>query len=362
MALAAALPIAAVLAFSPVETHSGTQFYEGNNALATGCGGVMPRVVGQLQTRFRHASPDPVYRLIAERAGADPKRYWRDQALAFIREYPWVAIRRFGAKALLTVHHFDVYDIVTAQRRGVQLAHDPAIPFGVAFVLACCALVLRGTRRDLLPFAFFALGIVGMLTIFVVSARQRNVLLVPLAILGGVGVAELVALGRKRIEHGLVAFGAVLIAVALLGVETTRMREYDHMWRRALHLPVDPDGPAALFDRALELERGGQWVDADAILASIGGYRPMRQTAAVSSVADYRARAAIALGRPVREFIERARTEAPGDPYVLALRAAGNDDRASRLLEELHDPFTRARAKRHAFGTGGGGGSSGAGR
>jgi hypothetical protein len=346
LGVAAAIPIAVVLALSPVESHSSTQFYEGNNPLATGCAGVTPRVVTELQARRRDHSPDTAYRLI----GGDDRHYWRGKAFAFIRELPAIAARRFATKALLTIHHFDVHDIVTAQRRSRQLARFPAIPFGVAFVLAVAALVLR-RRRDLLLPALFAVAMIVLLTIFVVSARQRNVLLAPLAILGGAGVAEIVALVRaRRIEHALLAFGAVLIAAALLGIETTPMREYDHMWRTALRLPVDPSSPPSLFDRAIALERAGRWREADAILDSLGDYHPMRQNSAVSSVAYYRARAALAMHRPSDAFIARAVAEAPGDPNVLALRAAQTmDHQAARLLDELHDPITRDRALRYAF-------------
>ncbi|HEY0370950.1 MAG TPA: hypothetical protein VGD79_03060, partial [Thermoanaerobaculia bacterium] len=88
-----------------------------------------------------------------------------------------------------------------------------------------------------------------------------------------------------------------------------------------------------------------------------------RQSAAVSSVAYYRARAALALGHPADALIERASREAPGDPNVLGLRAAQTmDHAAARLLDELHDPLTRDRALRHGFGTLRASGSSGAGR
>lgn len=356
---AAAIPIVAVIAFSPVASHSSAQFYEGNNALATGCAGVTPRVVTELQTRRRDASPDPAYRLIA---GGDATM-WRDKALAFIREFPGIAMKRFATKALLTIHHFDVHDVVTAQRRSLFLSRVPAIGFGVAFVLAVAAMILSTKRRELLLPALFAIAMIVLLTLFVVSARQRNVLLAPLAILGGVGVTELVALFRRRLEHGLLAFGAILITAMLLGIETNAMREYDHMWRTALRRPVDARSPATLFDRALNLACAGRWGDADAILATLDGYRPMRQSAAVSSVAYYRARAALALGRDAGALIEQASREAPGDPNVLALRAAQTmDPAAARLLDELHDPLTRDRALRHGFGTLRASGSSGAGR
>ena len=361
LAAAAAIPIIAVIALSPVETHSGTQFYEGNHALATGCAGVTPRVVSELQAQQRWPSPDPAYRLIAERAGGNPKSYWRDKAFAFVREHPLAAMRRFATKALLTIHHFDVYEIVTAQHRNAQLARYPAIPFGVAFVLALLGRRAEA-RRSTGLLALMSLALIVLLTIFVVSARQRNILLIPLSILGGIGVANFVALARARIEHALLAFGAVLIAATLLGIQTAPMREYEYVWRTALRLPVDPESPPRLFDQAILLERAGRWREADVLLSSLADYQPMRQSAAVSSVAYYRARAAIVMGRPSEAFVDRAYLEAPGDPHVLALRAAASmDHQAARELDALHDPFTRDQALRHAFGTARrSGGSSGA--
>lgn len=346
VAAGALIPIVAVMLLSPVESHASAQFYEGNNPLATGCGGVTPRVVTELQARRRDASPDPAYRIIAR----GDETFWRDKAFAFIRELPATALKRFATKALLTVHHFDVHDVVNAQRRNLWLSRAPAIGFGVAFVLSVAALVLSPQRRELLLPALFALALIVLLTLFVVSARQRHVLLVPLSVLGGMGAAEIVALLRRRLEHGLLAFGAVIVAAALLGIQTAPMREYDHMWRTALRRRVDPQSPATLFDRAIALERAGRWREADVILASLGDYQPMRQAATVSSVSYHRARAALALGRPPNPFLERAVIEAPGDPHVLALRAVQLNDRAAaRLLDELHDLVTRDGALRRAL-------------
>lgn len=338
VAITAAIPIAFVMFASPVEKHAGSQLYEGNNPLASGCGGVAPRVVLDLQRQLRFASPDPVYRLIAERAGADPGRYWRDKSLAFMRTYPRAALRLFAQKALLTIHHFDVYDVLTARHRARELARYPAIPFGVAFVLAVAALVLRGDRRQLFTLAAIALILMIALTVFVVSARQRNVLLAPLAILAGAGASTIITLARTKLERALLLLGATLIATALLGIETQPMREYDYLERVALHLPIDPLSAPALFDRAIALQRLGRLPESDQLLASIDDYHPHRQTTAVSSVSYYRARAT---PNPT-PFIARALDESPGDPHILALA----NDRAT--LERLHDPLTVEEAMQSA--------------
>jgi hypothetical protein len=368
-AVAAAVPIALVLLLAKVAPHASSQFYEGNNPLATGCAGVAPRVVIDMQAKLRHATPDRVYRLIAEGAGGDPATYWRGKAMAFLRHAPGAATRVFAQKALLTVHHYEVYDLMTAKRLALSLSRYPAIPFGIAFALAIASLVLRRERRPLVPLAVFALVLACALTVFVVSARQRNVLLAPLAILGGTGVAEVVALARGRSERALIAFGALLIGGSVLGIETPAMREYEHAWRSTLRLPIDPESPPHVFDAAVAHARNGRWSEADSLLASLGDYRPLRQNAAVASVAYYRARAAIAVQRPpamIVHLVHRASTEAPGDPHVLALRAMTVDRRAAQMLDELHDPLTRDAAlaiARHATSTKEDrSGSSGAGR
>ncbi len=337
--LAALLPIAFVplayfVAIAPKTAgHSSSQFYEGNNVLATGAAGVPPRVVVDLQASMAELSADPVYRML----GVD----WRAKAFAGIREYPLAAMKRFGWKALLTAHNFEVYDVITAKEKSIRLARLPSIPFGAAFALAITSFALRrGRRRELLPAAAVAIALMVALTLFVVSARQRNVLLVPMAILGGVGVAEILALARGRNERALLAFGSVIIATALLGIEGRPMREHDYRWMRR----GEPDDPAVLFDRARALENRGAWRQAEAILATISDYRPLRGNRGVSSVAYSRARAALRLGVPVtviRELLDRAEHEAPGDPFVLALRAVTIDPDAAEVLDALHDPYTR---------------------
>ena len=377
----------------------GSQLYEANNPLATGCAGVFPQIVADIQRTS--SEPDYLhvaYRVIAARATGQPvdaklsNRFWRDKAVAFMTTYPRAALELFAWKALLTVHHYDVYDLVTTKRKSMELSRYPAIPFGVAFVLSVVAFALRPNRRELIPVALFALATFVALVAFNVSTRQRSALLPTLAILGGVGTAEIVRLARARSEKALFVFAGVMIAVPLLGIEGTPMREDSYNWwssltasdarsqaykarekgerARSIQLaasasildPAQPplvsdttlrhaalvsaeavDEPQRLFDIAIALEKAGAWREAEAVLASIEDYRPRRENRAVSSVAYYRARAALHLGAPRPTFVshlDRAIAEAPGDPNVLALRALTVDPDARQTLGRLHDPFT----------------------
>jgi hypothetical protein len=104
------------------------------------------------------------------------------------------------------------------------------------------------------------------------------------------------------------------------------------------------DQPQRVFDAAIALEKAGAWREAEGVLATIEEYQPRRENRAVSSVAYYRARAAIHLRAPrtvVDRFLDRAVKEAPGDPYVLALRAVTVAPEDAETLDALHDPFTR---------------------
>jgi hypothetical protein len=319
-----------VLVPPALEGHSSSQFFEGNNVLATGAGGVPPRIVEEIEPNPQ--ARDRVYRLLA----AD----WRAQALAGIREYPAAAAKRFAWKALLTVHNFDVHDLVGSKAQSLALARWPAVPVGAAAALAMVGLLLFRTRRELWPMAAVSLILVVALTAFVVNARQRNLLLVPLSILGGVGVAQIVRLARERSEQSLLAFGGVLIVTTVLGIEGRSMREHQYEW---LHR-AEPGAPETLFDHALRLQARGAWREAEIVLASIRGYRPARGNHAVSSVAYYRVRSALQLRVPptvVRELLEQALLEAPGDPWVLALRAVTFDPDAAETLRRLHDPYLR---------------------
>ena len=374
--LAAALaPVIAVLAVNRATIMDpGTVLYDGNNPLVTGCSIVLPRIVADLERTANE--PDYLhvaYRLVAARAtGQTPSprlanRYWAGKALLWMRMEPGAAGRLFATKALLSIHSYDVYDLATTWRKAGELSSWPFVPFGALTALAVVAFALRGSRRDVVPVLLFALASFGVLVAFNVSSRHRDALLPPLAILAAIGVAEIAA---RRGRTVAIAIAGVVAIALLLQVETNVQREDTYLWRtstaaasldparasvlRTAEPPaVDPQTlrAAALsaataeeplrFDAAIALEKANAWREADAVLATLTDYTPRRDNHAVSSVAYYRARAALHLGGDPRPFLLRARHDSPGDPNVLALASVlGNGD-ALRRLDRLHDPFTR---------------------
>jgi hypothetical protein len=386
---AAAVPIAIVLAVNGHLTghvsimEPGTGLYDGNNALATGCAGVLPRIVADLDA----ASSEPdylhvAYRLIAARANArGGNRYWSRKSLAWMRTYPVAAARLFAWKALLSIHNYDIFDLSTMWRKNKLLPRWPFVPFGALAALAIAALVLRRPRASLVPMLMFAIATIAALIVFNVSARQRDALLPPLAILAAIGVIEIL---RCRGARLLVACGAVLALTLLLGIDIPPQREDAYAWwasmeanraasigrrdiasvlRTASPPSVDPrslryaamqvaSGDELRFDAAIALEKANAWAEADVVLETLTDYEPLRDNRAVSSVAYYRARAARHLGRDPRAFLDRAEADAPGDPDVLAARAVTGDAASAQRLDLLHDPFTRdyalARAREDA--------------
>ena len=347
--LAAAVPVILVLTINGALTGDivlmdpGTVFYEGMNPSATGFEGVQPRIVNDVE----RASVEPdylhvAYRIVASRSvgrqltRAESNRFWTRKAFAFARTYPGPALKLVFHKFLFAIHSHDAYDLATMARKDVLLARYPFIPFGVLVALAGAGVLLaRARRREILPFVAFALAGGIVLVAFYVTARQRNAMLPAVAVLAAVGVSEIVT---RR--HLLAAIAVALIAI-ILSVNGPEQIEDANGWL----------GVRNAFDDALALEQQGRWSDADRILMQLEseGYRPIRENRAVSSVAFYRARAALHLGRDPRPLLARASSDAPGNEHVLALRARLGDRAAGRLLFALHDALTAQRASDPRF-------------
>jgi hypothetical protein len=343
--VASALPVLIMLMINIALTGQavlmdpGPVFYEGMNPSATGYEGVQPRIVNDIE----RASKEPdylhvAYRIVASRSmgrpltRAESNRFWTGKALTFVRAYPRAAMRLTLRKMYFALHSHDAYDLATMARKDALLARYPFVPFGLLVALAAAGVMLaRERRRELMPFIAFALAGFIVLVAFYVTARQRNAILPAMVILAAVGLAEIVQ--RK---HVVAAIVVALVAI-LLSIDGPAQIEDTNGWR----------GTRNAFDDALVLEQQGRWADADRLLAQLeaDGYRPIRENRAVSSVAFYRARAAIHLGRDPRPLLDRASDDAPGNEHVLALRARLGDREATRILFALHDTLTVERVK-----------------
>jgi hypothetical protein len=316
----------------------GTVFYEGMNPSATGYEGVQPRIVNDIERASRE--PDYLhvaYRIVASRSAGRPltraesNRFWSGKAFAFMRAYPGAALRLTLRKAYYALHSHDAYDLSTMARKDALLSRYGGINYGFLVALSGAAVMLTRGRRSLLPFIAFALSGSVVLVVFYVTARQRNAILPALVVLAAAGIAEI----ARRKQFIAPAFGVVIVA-ALLSVNGPAQIEDTNAWR----------GTRDAFDQAIILEQQGRWADADRILQQLEDdrFRPMRENRAVSSIAFYRARAALHLGRDPRALLAQAAADAPGNEHVLALQARLGDREAGRLLVALHDAITARNA------------------
>jgi hypothetical protein len=388
----------------------GTVFYEGMNPSATGYAGVQPRIVNDLEASLR--IPDALhvaYRMVASNALGrkltrdESNRYWMGKSLAFARTYPRAALRLTVRKMFYAVQNHDAWDLSTIARKERQ-TDGPWVPFAFLFAAALGGIALR-RRAETAPLLLYAAASYAVLVAFYVTARQRNALIPALAILAAIGIARCIELARIRKRAVAVgAIAGVSAITALLSLDTNGQREDLWSWRAAwnsaalwgqaaeaeksgearlaatlraqsaLYLTAHPaeadpalvrelaltelkgreQPPARLFDLALALQRTGTWDLAESILANLhnSGYVPLRENRAAHSVAFYRAKSLLRIGRAAeaRALLEQALREAPGDAQVLALaEKLGTDPvRASRLLDMLHDPLTAARARKDA--------------
>lgn len=401
-------PVAAILltnfalAGEAILMNPGTVFYEGANPLATGYGGVAPRVVTDLEQCIDQ--PDALhvsYRVIAARAlgavRATPRqanRFWTALALQWAHYDPGGFARLIARKAAAAIQSYEAWDLSTLERKSRFLERLPWLPFGLLFAAGVAGLLLHPSRVTAFT-AMIAVSGIAVMVIFYVSARQRNAVLPALAVLAGIATARLIDRWRegKRARATAIVL-AVLVAGALLSVPSNVAREHRYLWtarfaaddlaRRAasaeaagaieegrvlrafastwdpeLAAQIDPGRllavsqsmmlqdapPERLFDAARALVSARRPLEAEAILARLAatGYRPMREAESSSSIALIRARAALHAGRAerARRFAEQALEEAPNDPSVLAIAAVTRTDAdAMQRLEELHDPFT----------------------
>ena len=377
----AALPIVLVLGINFVKTGKviimdpGTVFYEGMNPLATGHEGVPPRIVKNLEATVE--GPDTlhvVYRQIAARAGHPRSNaYWMGKALAFMRYEPAAAAALIGRKLRFAIAGYDAYDVPSMELNRRQLG---AVPLWISFALLV-PLAVAGMRRENAMLIFYALAAAVPLVVFFVTARHRNPLLVPLALLGGYAVAWLIE--RRRIA----VIAVVVVAAVILSLRHPAEEEDEALWTatfatndlmRAGQIaaattwlpesvpPAPPalvraaalqalkvdDSPSRRFSIAIALAQSGADAEAERVLRDLQseGFRPYRRSRGVSSVSYYLARALLHQHRRAEALplVAQARREAPGDADVLALSVALGETQFAAELDALHDPFTRDRA------------------
>jgi hypothetical protein len=376
----AAVPIIIILGVNLALTGNavimdpGNAFYDGMNPQA-GMSGVAPRIVKDLEPLI--GGPDAMhvaYRLVAARAGAPRQNvYWTGKALAFMRYEPAAAAAVIGRRLRALVSGYDTYDTPSMELNRRQLA---VVPVWISFALLI-PLAGAGVRAETKWLAFCAAAAALPLAVFFVTARHRDPLLVPLAILGGCGIAALIERRRMAVA------ALVIVAALVLSLRHQAQEEDAFLWTATFAVnqlmpagqiaaaatwlpenvpPAPPaqlraaataalrvdDSPSRRFSVAIALEHAGANAEAERLLRELQaeGFRPFRRSRGVSSVSYYLARALLAQNRRAEALplVAQARAEAPGDADVLALSIALGATQFAKELDALYDPFTRERA------------------
>ena len=397
---------------TPSIMNPGTVFYEGWNPDTAGYALTEPLIVTDVTNELDAPDAlHLAYRLIASRLTGEPatpelaNRFWTGQAFDYIRCFPGRAVRLAAAKFFFSFHSYDAWDLAMMVTRYRQAEAWFWIPFGLLASLAAISLIDRAREPTVLALWLYSLCYLSLFVAFYVTSRQRNALLPAMAILAGLSLSALASRARRDRRGALLR----LLLVGCLAVLLTRTyrwqaensykwtasfnseavvasmheaerdgREDEAMRLRAIdrtwllgddpHIPSAPrqlvgaiakgelsqaDSPQRLFDLAVALQYARDWPTSDEILAWLeeNDYHPIRQTKAVDSVAYYRALAALHTGQmeAAERFLDRASSEDPADPHVLALRTVLlADERSKEMLALLHDRFTAEMAMARA--------------
>lgn len=227
----------------PISANAGFTFYQGNNRLALGTLAQPPEVyefatTGKvLSSVAEQETFDSLY--VATRLNRDIKRstashFWARRAFNWILRNPASYLLLLARKLMLALADYDSateYDLNMEVELVPALRFNP-VGFGLLLALAVLGIALR-PDRGLWPQLGIALGTVLAMLLFYVSGRYRSVMLPALAVLGGIGAAELIrtirrsqARNRRRLIWGVAsAVGTFLLSAVGFGLPLRRGSE-----------------------------------------------------------------------------------------------------------------------------------------
>ncbi len=128
---------------------------------------------------------------------------------------------------------------------------------GILSILGMLGLVRRSGMRALLPYLPYVLGAIATITLYHPSSRYRVVMVLPMLVLAGHGLAVLVSARKGKMRHLLVA--AMVAACAVLSYRTMAYElAYPGMWHlrvaEAEAMRGDLEATGLRIQKALEAE------------------------------------------------------------------------------------------------------------
>ena len=264
-ALAALLVILGRIAGPPTGLE-GIPLYIGNHAQASGLWEAPPRLSSDEQ-----ALSDEIlaYRVAAERAlgrsALEPgeiSRYWRGQAVDFWFKHPGSALALTAKKAALYWNRREIPNLYDYQGARVTSPVLSALPVSFAWLgpAALVGLALGWRRRAALAPLYIAVAAAWLAVVpFFVCSRYRLPALPLLAVFAALGLAESVALARRRALTGRAAAALLalwLVAVALVVVPRVAATSGQASYIEAVALSQAGDdlGAVRSYERALARE------------------------------------------------------------------------------------------------------------
>src|SRR5262249_32976888 len=125
-----------------------------------------------------------------------------------------------GRKMRFAVAGYDAYDVPSMELNRRMLA---GVPIWISFAVLV-PLAFAGMRRERAMLIAYALAAALPLAVFFVTARHRNPLLVPLAILGGCAVATMIK------ERKVLIAALVIVAAVVLSLRHPAEEEDEALW------------------------------------------------------------------------------------------------------------------------------------
>lgn len=253
-----------------ISTNGGVNLYIGNHQGATGLVAAHLPGLGRFETCFDY--PELVRR-VERRAGQplsdrEVSAWFSDRALEWIRAEPGRALELLGRKALLLVGPVEVphNKELTLERAHSGVLSRLPFPFPLLAALAVLGLAALRARprgdpaRALAAFAALSsLAWLASVLPFFVAARYRVPVLPWLALLGALGVVELVGAARARRWPQVAGRTALALAVgtALASIPVRlepNAAKWHHDRARALLLSGRPDEALVELKAALDLD------------------------------------------------------------------------------------------------------------